>query len=86
MVLLSQLCGDQGIGPSGCALFAFEVYGGNNRMANEFYFQPVGKAPFVGKVAYTNSIYFPHALLRMGKETPTKLIQVRPWDAGSCFY
>ena len=74
--MCAKICGTKGIGPSGCAMFAFEIYGGTNRMSNEYYFQPVGKAPFVGKVAYTNSIYFPTALSSMGKVTPTTLVQV----------
>ena len=57
-------------------MFAFEVFGGADRRASEYYFQPVGKSPLPGKVAYTNSIYYANAISSMVKNPPTQLIQV----------
>lgn len=78
-----KICGDKGIGPGGCAMFAFEIYGGADRRANEYYFQPTGKSPLPGKVAYTNSIYYANAISNMLETTPTILVQV---GDGKWFY
>jgi hypothetical protein len=65
------LCGPAG-GPSGCALFAFRVSGGDDRSISDFYFQPGAS------IAYTNTIYNAKTLKSLAELTPTNLTQVSP--------
>jgi hypothetical protein len=70
----NRICnGDNTFGPSGCAMFSFEVYGGADRIQSDTYFQPSGKN---GLFAFTNTIYLPSVLVKIQNHTPTTLIQV----------
>jgi len=66
---------------SGCALLAFNVYGGDDRSISNFFYQPTSTP------AFNNTIYNLKELRRLQKYTPTSLIQtyyscvLAPWPA-----
>ncbi len=54
---------------AGCAMFAFEVYGGDNRIVNEFLYQP-STTP-----AFTDTLYSARTMAVVMKRAPTSLIE-----------
>ena len=59
---------------SGCAMFAIEFYGGEDRTISEFEYQPGGGRR--AKIAFANTLYNKVAMDRITKEPPTRLTQV----------
>jgi hypothetical protein len=57
--------------PEGCAMFAVNFYGGNDKVLSIYEYQPKG-----GKMAFTNSLYNEEAMARISSLPPTRLTQV----------
>lgn len=64
-----KICSGNGTIASGCAMFAFEVYGGDNRVVNEYSYQP-SSTP-----AYQDTIYNQRTMTVITKRAPTSLVE-----------
>lgn len=58
------------LAPPGCAMLAFEVYGGNNRAVNKYSYQP-SSTP-----AFSNTMYNSKTMYILTRKPPTQLIEV----------
>ena len=74
--LLPPLKASRCIALSFSLLYLAQVYGGEAREMSDYYFQPRGRYPHRGKMAYTNSIYYSKALESMAYTPPTSLTEV----------
>jgi hypothetical protein len=64
-----KICSGNGTVAAGCAMFVFEVYGGDNRVVNEYSYQPTATP------AYHDSIYSSRTMAVITKRAPTSLIE-----------
>lgn len=64
-----KICSGNNSIASGCAMFAFEVYGGDNRIVNQFLYQP-SSTP-----AFTDTLYAPRTMAVITKRAPTSLVE-----------
>lgn len=64
-----KVCSGNNSIASGCAMFAFEVYGGDNRIVNQFLYQP-SSTP-----AFTDTLYASRTMAVIIKRAPTSLVE-----------